>query len=85
MSTLGENAKQALYYQLHSEFGLPSNQFQSRPLEVADGLHKILGDVGYSFVEKIILREIYKSFDLHLRNGTSLPEAVAEARKKFLS
>jgi len=85
LSALGENAKLALFHQIFSEFGLESSQFRSRPLEVANCLHKILGDVGYSFIEKLIIREINATFNLQLRSGTSLTEAVSEAQKKFLS
>ena len=85
LNTLGEASKVALYYQVGSKFRLDSSQFESRPLEVADDLHKILGDVGYSFIRKLIVREISKSFNISFREGISLPQAVSEARKKFLA
>jgi hypothetical protein len=85
LNTLGEASRLALYYQVGSKFHLNSTQFESRPLEVVDCLHKILGDVGYSFIQRLIVREIGRSFKMTLREGISLPEAVFEARKIFLS
>ena len=85
MSVFGETAKQALYHQIGSKFRLTHAELQSRPLDTAEYLHRILGDAGYSFIEKLIVREIRISFGITMRNGISLSEAVTEARKNFLS
>jgi hypothetical protein len=85
LNTLGENAKLALHYQIGSKLHLDAKQFPSRPLEVAEGLHTILGDSGYSFMERLIIREIKTTFNLHLKDGMPLSQVVSEAREKFLS
>ena len=84
LSTLGDSAKLALFHQMETVYGLKATEFRSKPLDVAENLHKILGDVGYSFLEKLMLHEIKSTFKVPLRDGIHLPEAVAEARKKFL-
>ncbi len=85
ISTLGDDAKQALYHRMTSVYGLEPKQLRSRPLDVAEYLHEILGDVGYSFFEKLIIKEIKTVFNFSLRDGVSFGEVVAEARRKFLS
>ena len=75
----------ALYYQVGSKLNLDAKQFPTRPLEVAEDFHKILGDAGYSFIERLIIREIKATFNLHFKEGTSLAHVVSEAREKFLS
>jgi hypothetical protein len=85
LNTLGENAKLALYYQIGSKLKLDVSQFPSRPLGVAESLHEILGNAGYSFMEKLIIREIKATFNLHLQEGMPLTQVVSHAREKFLS
>lgn len=65
--------------------GLDESQLESRPLEVAVYLRGILGDLGYSFVEKLMVHEISVAFDVNLKKGISFEEAVYEARKKFFA
>ncbi len=84
LSTLGETAKLALYHQVVSEYGLQPNQLQSRPFELLEYLQKILGQAGYSFIEKLVIREIKTYFNLNPRDGITLSEAISEARTKFL-
>jgi hypothetical protein len=84
LSKLGETSKVALYYQIASKYGLDSAEFGSRPLEVANHLHDLLGDVGFSFIQKLIIREICTSFKLRPMDGVRLSEVVSEARKKYL-
>ncbi|HYB04606.1 MAG TPA: hypothetical protein VED17_09090 [Nitrososphaerales archaeon] len=85
LNTLGENAKLALYYQIGSKLNLDAKQFPTRPLDVAESLHKILGDSGYVFIERLMIREIKVTFDLHLKEGMSFSQVVSHAREKFLS
>jgi hypothetical protein len=85
LNTLGENAKLALYYQISSKLNLDPKLFPAKPLAVAEGLHVILGDQGYSFIERLIIREIMKTFKLQVGDGISIAQAVSEARGKFLA
>jgi hypothetical protein len=84
LSKLGETSKIALYYQIASNKGMDRKTLQSKPLDIVEGLREILGQAGSSFFEDLIVGEIETSFDLALRQGASLTEAVQEARKKFL-
>jgi len=45
----------------------------------------MLGKTGSSLIEKLIIKEIAKTFGLVLEKDTSMDFAIAEARKKFLS
>lgn len=85
LNALGESSKLALYYQVASKYGLESSEFESRPAELAERLHALLGDVGYSFVEKLIIREVCSTFGLAPKDGMRLSEAISEARKKYLA
>ncbi len=82
---LGENAKGALLYQIAIKLKLDPKQLSSKSLEVAESLHTILGNQGYTFVEGLIIREIKVTFDIPLKDGSSFAQAVSEARQKFLS
>ena len=83
LSVLGDTAKIALYYRVASESGLKSDELKSRPFTVIRYLQTILGDVGYSFVEKPIIHEIKSTFKLELRDGLTIFEAINVAHEKF--
>jgi hypothetical protein len=85
LSALGEASKQALYYQVTMKSGLKSDELQFKPLEVLKYLRLILGDVGYTFIEKLIVREIRMNFNLTPANVFDLQEVISQARKKFLA
>jgi hypothetical protein len=85
LSSLGDTAKLALYHQVATVYGLDPHQLRSRPLDVAQYLHKLLGDAGYAFIERLMIREIKTTFKLSMRDGVALSEAISEARRKFLS
>lgn len=84
LSTIGESAKAALYYRIATKASVSPSEIQFRPLELTGGMREILGEAGYSFIERLIIREISSSFNLSLRGGICFSEAVSEARKKFL-
>ena len=85
LSTLGETAKVALIHQIASQYNLRPDEIHARPLEFIEHLHEILGDAGYSFIEKLIKREVKTEFHLTLEEAAPLQQVIAEARKQFLS
>ncbi len=85
LSTIGETSKLALYHQIALKNGLSVNELQSRPPKVLQGLEEILGETGYAFIEKLIIREIKDRFGLSVAVGVCLSKVVADAREKFFS
>jgi len=83
--SLGPGAKAAIYFQLREIYGLTQKDFQSRPSIVIDHLKEMLGKTGSSLIEKMIIKEIRKSFGLVLEESASMDFAISEAKKKFLS
>jgi hypothetical protein len=81
LSRLGETSKTALYYQIATRKKIERRQLETRPLEVVEGLRDLLGVSGYAFFEKLIARELKMTFDLNLREGASVKEAVEQLKK----
>jgi hypothetical protein len=85
LDILGESPKVALYHQMTKALHLEFCRLQSNPLEITQYIRKILGESGYLFIERLIVQDIARSFGLkNLRSGSSLEEAILEARKNFL-
>jgi len=85
LDTFGEGVKESLYYQIKKQYNVPREQFVSRPAEIIEDLEKFLGPTGSKFIEKLVVREIGKSFGLKFDENTSLSTAINEARNKFLN
>jgi hypothetical protein len=83
-STLGDGSTQAIYFMIGDTFDLHPDQFASKPQQLMDALHKVLGDAGYALIEKVIAREIRRTFSLDDKLP-SLNAVIEEARKEFLS
>ncbi|MDA4131047.1 MAG: hypothetical protein OK457_09775 [Thaumarchaeota archaeon] len=84
LGSLGEGVKQSFYHQLKERSNLTADKFATKPLELIGDLRDILGTAGSSIVEKLIVREIRRSFGLNFHNGVRLSDAIAEAKKAFL-
>ncbi len=84
LDVFGPGSRAAIYYQLTDIHGLSREDFQSRPSIMIDQLRQMLGKTGSVLIEKLIIKEIEKSFSLRPRTGTNLDLTIAEARKKFL-
>jgi hypothetical protein len=52
--------------------------------EVLDGLRLVFGQTASVFIERLIIREITREFELNARENFSLTAAMEAARKKFL-
>jgi hypothetical protein len=85
LDTLGQDVKIAFYYQIEEKYHVPRGQIPTKPKEAIEYLRAILGATGYSFVEKLIVREIQKMFGLEFKGNLPLTSAISEARKKFLN
>ena len=87
LASLGDSARQAIYFHLENKFKIRRDEIPHRVEDFADGLEKIFG-VGARFIEILIMKKIYE------RTGQSLEwnedrelifsEYVAAARRNFL-
>jgi hypothetical protein len=85
LGTLGEGVKVSLYFQVQEKYKIPKEELSSRSSELIENLHTILGTSGTSLVERLIVREITKSFGLSEVTGTSIQGVVMKARTKFMN
>jgi hypothetical protein len=87
LASLGDSAKQAIYFHLEDKFKIARNEIPQRVEDFGDGLEKIFG-MGAQFLEILIMKQ------LHERIGSPLEwdenkelvfiEYVAAARRSFL-
>jgi len=82
--TLGADVRDSLYFQIQEKYKIPKEKLANHPLELIEHLEIILGATGSVFVERLVVREIRKSFGLPEKSGASLQTIIAEARSKFL-
>ena len=59
LASLGDSAKQAIYFHLEDKFSIEKNQIPQRVEDFADGLEKIFG-VGAQFLEILIMKKLYE-------------------------
>ena len=59
LSSLGESAKQSIYFHLEMNFKLARSQIPYRFQDFADGLEKIFG-VGARFLEILIMKNLHE-------------------------
>jgi hypothetical protein len=86
LSSLGDSAKQALYFHLERNFDLKKQEIPQKIEEFAEALQKILG-AGASFLEILIMKNLYKkiggSLDWQESEKFSFPQYVAAAKRSF--
>ncbi|MEM2517958.1 MAG: hypothetical protein QXO49_03250 [Candidatus Bathyarchaeia archaeon] len=58
LSSLGESAKQSIYYHLQDKFKISREEIPKHIKEFAEGLEKIFG-VGARFLEIMIMKQLY--------------------------
>jgi len=87
LASLGESAKQAIYFHLENKFKIARNEIPCRVEDFADGLEKIFG-LGSRFLEIIIMRKLYEKIGQPLEWNKNkelvFVEYVAAARRSFL-
>ena len=87
LTSLGDSAKQAIYFHLENRFEIERNQIPQRVGDFAEGLEKIFG-VGAQFLEILIMKNLYERIGHPLEWDRSeqliFAEYVAAARRSFL-
>jgi len=86
LTSLGESAKQAIYFHLENKFKIPKKDIPTHIGDFADGLEKIFG-LGARFIEILIMRNLYGKTGQHLKwNETKellFVEYVTAAKQSF--
>jgi hypothetical protein len=87
LASLGESAKQAIYFHLETKFSLPRNEIPSRIADFGSGLEKIFGP-GANFIEILIMKRLHSKLHKPITwdEGKELvfSDYVMVARKSFL-
>lgn len=87
LSSLGDSAKQAIYFHLEKKFKIAKNEVPHRLEDFADGLEKIFG-LGARFIEILIMKQLHEKIGQPLEWNESkelvFVEYVAAAKKSFL-
>jgi len=87
LASLGESARQAIYFHLETKFSLPRNEIPSRVEDFGSGLEKIFGP-GAHFIEILIMKKLHSKLNKPIMwdEGKELvfSEYVMVARKSFL-
>lgn len=87
LASLGDSAKQAIYFHLKSKFEIERNEIPRRIEDFVEGLEKIFG-VGAQFLEILIMKELHERIEQPLRWDKSkelvFSEYVAVAKRSFL-
>ena len=60
LASLGESARQAIYFHLESKFKIAKQNIPTHLEEFAEGLEKIFG-VGAKYIEILIMKQMYKT------------------------
>ena len=66
------------------KYKFPRQEFVTEPTLLLDHLKEILGPVGSSVMERLIVREIRTAFSLDFKSNLPISTVISEARKKFL-
>lgn len=84
LSSIGESAKQAIYYYLENGSHLNRQEIPYKIEDFAAAIEKIFG-LGTNFLQIIIFKQLYekigKSFDLPASNDFDFVKCVEHARK----
>jgi len=87
LASLGESAKQAIYFHLENKFKIAKNDIPYRLEDFAEGLEKIFG-LGASFIEILIMKSLFEKTGQSLEWNQSkklvFVEYVATAKQSFL-
>ncbi|MDH7563795.1 MAG: hypothetical protein QHH24_02785 [Candidatus Bathyarchaeota archaeon] len=87
LATLGESAKQSIYFHIQKEFKVPRNQIPSRMESFKAGLEKIFG-IGAQYLELMIMRKLYEKTGKPLKwsqkQEFAFVEYINAAKKTFV-
>lgn len=86
LASLGDSAKQAIYYHLEDKFKITKNEIPNRLKDFTDGLEKIFG-LGARFIEILIMKKLYEKIGRPLEWNESkeliLFDYVTAAKQSF--
>lgn len=86
LSTLGESAKQAIYFHLDRSFNIKKEEIPSRIMAFTQAIENIFG-VGANFVEILIMKKLYgkvgEAFNWNESEGFGFTAYLAEAKRVF--
>jgi hypothetical protein len=87
LSSLGESAKQAIYFHLEKDFNIDKQEIPSRVNDFASAIEKIFG-LGANLIEILIMRRLHEKIRLDIKCNRSedltFTEYVAAAKRSFL-
>lgn len=66
LTSLGESAKQAIYFHLEDKFKISKEEIPRRIEDFADGIEKIFG-LGAHFIEILIMKKLYEKIGKPLK------------------
>lgn len=65
LTSLGESAKQSIYYHLEDKFKISKKEIPRRIGDFANGIEKIFG-LGAHFIEILIMKKLYEKIGMSL-------------------
>jgi len=87
LTSLGESAKQSIYFHLEKKFKIAKNDIPDRIEDFAEGLEKIFG-LGAHFIEILIMKRLFEKIGQPLKWDQSkelvFTEYVEAAKQSFL-
>ena len=87
LTSLGESAKQSIYFHIEKKFGLSGNGIPENLEEFQAGLEKIFG-IGARFIEILIMKNLYAKIGAQLEMDKDCKlefvEYVAAAKRSYL-
>jgi len=87
LASLGESAKQSIYFHLENKFKIAKNDIPYNLEDFADGLEKIFG-LGAHFIEILIMKSLFEKIGQPLEWNQDkklvFVEYVAAAKRSFL-
>ncbi|NIO37343.1 hypothetical protein GTO27_06520 [Candidatus Bathyarchaeota archaeon] len=86
LDSLGESAKQAIYFHIENKFKIPRSEIPQKIDDFAEGLENIFG-MGAQFLEILIMNRLHRRIGQPLRWNENedliFAEYVAAARRSF--
>jgi hypothetical protein len=87
LTSLGESAKQAIYFHLEDRFKIAKNDIPYHLEDFTEGLEKIFG-LGASFIEILIMKSLFgktgQPLEWNQNKNLVFAEYVAAAKQSFL-
>jgi hypothetical protein len=87
LTSLGESAKQAIYFHLENKFKIAKKDIPCRLEDFTDGLEKIFG-LGAHFIEILVMKSLFEKIGQPLEWNQSkelmFVEYVAAAKQSYL-